>query len=435
MCRAIYLAPLLYLWPAAHADERVEWLKKHTVPLATIEPSKEDAFADLEPFGKAVGDARVVFLGEQTHGDGATFLAKTRLIQYLHQKKGFDVLAFESGLYDCHHAWAALKKGDMPPREAAEIGMFKVWTMSKQVQPLIEYLATAAKGKKPLELCGFDCQFTGTAARSELSSEIAGLLARLPNGTFTRRQEDDTVRAFDQLADDKLPDARGMERVKAFHKIISELKPSEKFPAEEWAWTTRVLDSIGGLVEMKRAGTETSAAIRDAMMAKNFLWLLKERYPKRKVMVWAASFHTMRNQKMIDWLVPKDGSIKREPKYKGTVTFGHDVCKVIGGEVYSITFTAAEGRWKLMQFEDANRLASPRKGSIEDLMVKADLHHAFLDLKNPPAGGEWLRKQRLVMRPMGYQEMEAIWPDVFDGVVFIRKMTPSEMIEIEEKDQ
>ena len=39
------------------------------------------------------------------------------------------------------------------------------------------------------------------------------------------------------------------------------------------------------------------------------------------------------------------------------------------------------------------------------------------------------------MRPMGYQDMEAIWPDVFDGVVFIKTMTASEMIEVEDKDK
>jgi erythromycin esterase-like protein len=88
-----------------------------------------------------------------------------------------------------------------------------------------------------------------------------------------------------------------------------------------------------------------------------------------------------------------------------------------------------------MQFEKANLLLPPRKGSIEELLVEAGLTNAFLDLKAPPAGGEWLRAQRLVMRPMGYGEMEAIWPDVFDAVVFTKTMTPSEMIEVEDKNR
>ena len=83
----------------ALADDRVDWLKKHAAPITTLDIGKQnDRFAELKPFGEAVGDARVVFLGEQTHGDGTTFEAKARLIRYLHEVKGFDVLAFESGM-------------------------------------------------------------------------------------------------------------------------------------------------------------------------------------------------------------------------------------------------------------------------------------------------------------------------------------------------
>lgn len=156
---------LAILFPATATDDdlRVAWLAKHAVSLRSIDPKDED-FADLEALRAVIGDARIVQLGEQSHGDGASFHAKTRLIKFLHQKMGFDVLAWESGLFDCRKAWESYRRGS-DPVEAAQLGIFGIWTQSEQVRPIIDYLAAQAKSDRPLELCGFDCQFTAGGSR------------------------------------------------------------------------------------------------------------------------------------------------------------------------------------------------------------------------------------------------------------------------------
>src|SRR5262249_15975594 len=100
------------------AQERVAWLKKHAAPARSLDPADED-FADLEWIRKGMGESGIVFLGEEWHGSGATFRARSRLIKFLHQKCGFDVLAFESGLYDCRKTWEFLVEGKMPAGDAA----------------------------------------------------------------------------------------------------------------------------------------------------------------------------------------------------------------------------------------------------------------------------------------------------------------------------
>jgi erythromycin esterase len=56
--------------------EGIAWLRDNAVPLATTEPGS--GFADLEPLRKVIGDARIVSLGEATHGTREFFQLKHR---------------------------------------------------------------------------------------------------------------------------------------------------------------------------------------------------------------------------------------------------------------------------------------------------------------------------------------------------------------------
>ena len=135
---------------------RRAWIAAHASPLRTLDPSDPDD-RDLSPLGNAIGTRRIVLLGEQTHGDGATFQAKARIIRYLHQKLGFDLLVFESGFYDCRRTWQDARAG-MTIADSASGCMFELWWNSAQVRPLLTYLDEQKAGKRPLELAGMDFQ-------------------------------------------------------------------------------------------------------------------------------------------------------------------------------------------------------------------------------------------------------------------------------------
>src|SRR5512134_2516506 len=101
LATCVGLASLAFAASPSHpsADELQKWIAGHAVAVRTIDAADED-FRDLDPLIDAIGTARVVQLGEPTHGAGGSFAAKVRLIKFLHQRMGFDVLAWESGLYD-----------------------------------------------------------------------------------------------------------------------------------------------------------------------------------------------------------------------------------------------------------------------------------------------------------------------------------------------
>jgi hypothetical protein len=159
-------ASLFVLACAVAQDDRLDWVLDHLVALRTLDVADGD-LEDLAPLAAAIGDARVVSLGEQSHGDGACFRAKARLIRFLHERLGFDVLAFESGLFDCSIAETHLRAATAETAHAAfEQGVFAIWTRSEACRPLFDYLrdAHAPGAAHPLELAGVDCQFTGNAS-------------------------------------------------------------------------------------------------------------------------------------------------------------------------------------------------------------------------------------------------------------------------------
>ncbi|MBI3862132.1 MAG: erythromycin esterase family protein [Planctomycetia bacterium] len=419
---------------------RVAWLKNHARAIRTVEPADTD-FADLEPIQTAIGDARVVMLGEQTHGDGTTFHAKTRLIRFLHEKCGFDVLAFESGLYDCHKAWELLNDRKTPVDKAVASGVFAIWTQSQQVRPLIDYLGREAKGKQPLELVGFDCQFTAEASSKYLADDLAAFFKQLPEPLFGKEEQDEVIAACRAMA--KPPakiSATQKDAFAACQKVLAALETIDGgIPARELAFWKQFIDSAAAYAEAQRFLESKSpddmtayGNLRDTQMARNLVWLSRSAYPNRKIIVWAASMHLMRNPATVKMLaIGEDGRpiSPRESRtiYDKTVTLGHAAWQELGDDIYSITFTAAEGEFKLPWWTDARKLGPVVPGSIEDLMLKAGFQNAFVDLKRRGDGGQWLA-EALAARPMGHVYTEADWTRVFDGFIFTRTMTGSDLV-------
>ena len=115
---------------------RVAWLREHAVEVRSIAPLDED-FSDLAPLAAAIGGARVVQLGEASHGDGASFDAKARLVRFLHQQMGFDALAWESGFFDLSLVEQALRQALPVARPGGgPTGPLASPTPERRLQPL-----------------------------------------------------------------------------------------------------------------------------------------------------------------------------------------------------------------------------------------------------------------------------------------------------------
>jgi len=74
----------------------INWLKTRIIPIKTVKA--ENGFEDLEPLKQSLQDARIIALGENTHGSHEVFEMKHRMIEFLTTEMGFNAFAIESFL-------------------------------------------------------------------------------------------------------------------------------------------------------------------------------------------------------------------------------------------------------------------------------------------------------------------------------------------------
>ena len=132
-------------------------------------------FAGFEQIKNEIGDSEIVMLGEQSHTDATTFETKIKLIKYLHQEMGFEILAFESSIYDCHKAWSMIQNGH-DVKDALGKGVYAIWSTKEELYPLYNYVQQQLERENPLMVAGFDTQIIGKLASDHFEEDLNSYL-------------------------------------------------------------------------------------------------------------------------------------------------------------------------------------------------------------------------------------------------------------------
>lgn len=174
--------------------------------------SSEPLSAELAHLDGLLGDTRIVLLGENGHGVREFTEAKVEIVEWLHRDHGFDLVVFESGLYECDSAWRRV--GEIEAAEALKACLRYPFEHA-EVVPLFEYMKAWRTSDAPLEFSGMDFQAQGfdSGARPEetfarlrdLDAGLARRLSRADSALFLPPQHgglgDDVYRYAHRHAD------------------------------------------------------------------------------------------------------------------------------------------------------------------------------------------------------------------------------------------
>jgi erythromycin esterase len=356
-------------------------LKQRAVPLAAADSDT----GGLAAFGKAVGDARIVALGEATHGTREFYQLNHRLFEYLVRQKGFTVLAIEANWPEALAVDRYIKTGEGNPREALAGMNFWTW-YTEETLDLVEWMRAynQAPGQHPtLTFTSYDMQFGHAAADKavEYLKEYAPDLAGVARAVFAEAYDIEAHRGeiYDPRAEAVA--ARVAEVAHEFdtrHRQLTEASGEEK-----WRDARQAVAVVQQACSLRMAGK--GPGYRDEAMAGNAGWIAASQFPREKVVLWAHNAHV------------RTGG---QPKSMGAF-----LRERFGRQLYAVGYAFRRGGLRAKGPEggtaaDVKAFDAPPspEGSGDAVLSGAGLPLFFLDLASvPPEGplGRWLAEPHL----------------------------------------
>ncbi|MFI5312338.1 MAG: erythromycin esterase family protein, partial [Gemmatimonadales bacterium] len=287
--------------PTGIAPSATSWLKSNAFPLRTV--VADTGFADLAPLQQMIGSARLVGLGEATHGTREFFQMKHRVFEYLVRQMGFTYFAIEATWPEANDMNQYVLNGIGDPTKLLSHLYFWTWN-TQEVLDFILWMRlwnlNAPPGQQ-VQFLGFDMQYPGAAMDTltafvhrvdpSMDTWLAQRYACLGPYRNHNQTFPSTAGYTSQPALNRTTCAAGLQDV--FDLINTNgaafQSPFTPGPAPVYAnalHSARVVQQWEQLI----GGTGQT---RDQSMAENIKWLLDQAGPAAKMMLWAHNGHVI----------------------------------------------------------------------------------------------------------------------------------------------
>lgn len=274
-------------------------LRKHVTELTGTDP--DSGIADLGAVAATLGDARIVGLGESTHGTREFFEFKRRILRLLVEELGYRLVGLEAEFAEAMPVATYVVHGEGDPEEALERLDFWPWH-TESMLALIEWLREFNAGR-PLgdrvRLYGIDAQSTEAPAAA-----VREYLDTVDPASLDGRRDVLESLEAGELKDGWDVDAESLDNAEA---LVAELAARFDASGEAYAAATSAnerrkarhhLRTLSQAVETARRIDDAdepyfAAGVRDRWMADNVEWML-EHHDADSVALWSHNGHVMK---------------------------------------------------------------------------------------------------------------------------------------------
>ena len=301
----------MYVYSNCNGQERsvyereaaIEWMKEVAIPLDGVDA--EQGFHDMEPLRDVIGDARIVSLGEATHGTREFFQMKHRMLEFLVTEMGFNIFAIEATMPEGFDVNEYVLTGKGDPEKALAGLYFWTWN-TQEVLEMIRWMRRYnADGRNTRKV-----KFYGNDIQSPVRP-MKVVLAYLDQVGSEKSEQLRAHEALSLLVDAysaqsyaRVDEALMLDALDVMRETTKELDAKKtdylsNTSEEEWTFARLHADILERNIRMNiRSERFTNGgAIRDTAMADNVQWILEHEGPDAKMVLWAHNAHVAVHEK------------------------------------------------------------------------------------------------------------------------------------------
>ena len=394
----------------------INWLnnKYNRVDIRSLTSSN---FSDLQCLKNYIGNRSIVQLGESSHGTKEYSQIKVRLIKFLHEEMGFDVIAFESGFFECFYTNENIPQ--IPVYPAMQNSIYWNWG-TPELRDLFLYIKNTHNTNHPLILAGIDCQFSSKLGSiSKHPSFLFDVISKVDSSYAFQCMEFDSLTIFNiaswnvsyLISNRDIIRQQYLEILDFIDNHKSEINNAfsqrQELP-EVLIQSTLSLMTFLDIMCIYDVNETEYYRKRDSSMAANFFFLKEYLYPQKKIIIWAHNYHISNGTYFHAF----------SPDVKVT---GNWIYEKYNNDLYTIGLYMLRGKtitdWDFSEI-DVDLPSSPY--SLEAILYHCRKKTLFVDLLHQQqcSGNKWMFNT-ITAKYSGFANESMIIRNVYDGVIFI----------------